>query len=327
MENYILFYGDKKPEDNILITNMFKNSRKINLCWTELDYNNDLKVIEEEIKKGIEQIIFLGLEIGWDKLILKIKENHSNLKVKVICNTMDSLLYYEYERENFFKLLELSKNKSIDDIGFLRKSQYITYSSIGYGCSHIFEDFNLDENLKEEYDKKIKIEKEKINVGIYPLNYVWNKNIFNQLCIAKFVENSVVNFNDLDPRMKEFLDTMKIDNIPNKIEKIDDKNLKDNISKNNVTVSCSFTEYMHPVFFISMELGIPCLIGNNSDFFDENSELQKYIVTTTEDNPIINAEKVNVILKQRDEIIRLYKEWKKDYSKKAKESIEQFIRK
>lgn len=27
MENYILLYGDKKPEDNICITNMFENSK------------------------------------------------------------------------------------------------------------------------------------------------------------------------------------------------------------------------------------------------------------------------------------------------------------
>ena len=328
MENYILFYGDKKPEDNILITNMFKKSKKINLCWTELDYNNDFKLIEEEIKQGIEQIIFLGLEIGWDKLILKVKENYSNVKVKVICNTMDSLLYYEYERENFFKLLELSKNKNIDDIGFLRKSQYITYSSIGYECSYILENFELDKNIEKE---KIQLEKNvengKINIGIYPLNYVWDKNIFNQLCISKFVENSVVNFNDLDSRMKEFLDTMKISNNSNKIEKVNYKCLIENIMKNDVVVSCSFTEYIHPIFFISMELGIPCLIGNNSDLFEENSKLQKYVVTTAEDNPIINAEKVNVMLKEKNEIIKLYKEWKKDYSKKAEESIEQFIRK
>ena len=69
MENYILLYGDKKPEDNICITNMFENSKPIHLGWTEFDYNHNMEIIEQSIKNGVKQIIFSGLEIGWDQLI------------------------------------------------------------------------------------------------------------------------------------------------------------------------------------------------------------------------------------------------------------------
>ena len=123
MRKYILLYGDKKPEDNICLTNMFKNNKQINLGWTEFDYNHNLKIIEELIQENIEEIIFAGLEVGWDKLIRTIKKQYPNIIIKIICNTADSLLYYEYERENFFGLLQLSKEKIIDDIAFLKKGQ------------------------------------------------------------------------------------------------------------------------------------------------------------------------------------------------------------
>ena len=61
MEKYILLYGDKKKEDNICITNMFKNTREINLGWTDFDYKNNIKIIDEEIEGGVKQIIFFGL--------------------------------------------------------------------------------------------------------------------------------------------------------------------------------------------------------------------------------------------------------------------------
>ena len=60
MKKYILLYSDKKLEDNICLTNMFKNNKKINLGWTDFDYNNNMKVINEEIGKGVKQIIGLG---------------------------------------------------------------------------------------------------------------------------------------------------------------------------------------------------------------------------------------------------------------------------
>lgn len=321
MKPYILLYGDKKPEDNICIKNMFKNHHPINIGWSDFDDNHNIKIIEEKIKDGIKQIIIAGFEIGWDKMVQTIKKNYPDISIKVICNTQDSLLYYEYERQNFFRLLELSRENVIQDIAFLRKGQYETYKNLGYKCSYLKENYILPENKK--ITKKQNDLKE---LGIYPLNYTWDKNIFNQLCIAKFVENCHLNYNNLDPRMEEFLSTMEIFSTPDRIEKIDDNIIIEKIVKNDVIIATSFTEYVHPIFLISMELGIPCLIGNNSDFFDEE-ELKQYIVSSAEDNPIINAQMVEKILEKREKIQELYKTWKEEYNKKSKYKLEEFLNK
>lgn len=321
MKDYILLYGDKKKEDNICITNMFENCKQINLGWTEFDYNHNAKIIEEAIKNGIKQIIISGFEIGWDKLVIETNKKYPKIPIKVICNTQDSLLYYEYERENFFKLLELSKKNVIKDIAFLRRGQYETYKKLGYKCSYIKENYILKQPIK--IDNK----NEKIQLGIYPLNYTWDKNIFNQLCIAKFVENCHLNYNNLDPRMEEFTNTMDICGTPEKLDDINEKCLIKCLKKNDAIVSTSFTEYVHPVFLISMELGIPCLIGNNSDFFEEDNELKKFVVTTAEDNAIINSKMVEIMLKEKEKIFELYKVWKEKYNKEAKEQLEVFLNK
>ena len=327
MKKYILLYGDKKKEDNICITNMFENTREINLGWTDFDYKNNIKIIDEEIKNGAEQIIFSGLEIGWDKLVEYLYEK--NIKVKVICNTLDSLLYYEYERNNFFRLLELSKEGKIEEIAFLRKGQYEVYKSLGYKCSYLMENYILKEEKKTKIKNREEVNKQKeeklINIGIYPLNYTWDKNIFNQLCIGKMVDNSNINYNELDERMTDFLNTMEIKSTVDKIENINEDELINKVIKNDINISLSFTEYFHPVFFISMELGIPCIIGNTSDLFDDNEILNKYIVTKIEDNPIENGKIVEECLNNKEIVIEEYKKWKEEYNKKAKQNIEQFL--
>ena len=303
---------------------MFENNKQINLGWTDFDYNHNIKIIEELIKDGIEQIIFSGLEIGWDKLIKNIKEKYPNLVIKVICNTADSLLYYEYERNNFFKLLELSKNGVIEDIAFLKRGQYVTYSNLGYKCSYLMQNYILDSKFKRQKKEQNEI----IDIGIYPLNYTWDKNIFNQLCIGKMIENANINYNLLDMRMQEFLETMDIQSKPDKIEKIDEQNIIRRVVKNDINISCSFTDYFHTLFFISMEQEIPCIIGNTSDLFkDEGEELKSYIVTTAEDNPIVNAEIIEKCLENKEKVVDLYKKWKKEYNKEALESIRTFLEK
>lgn len=323
MKKYILLYGDKKPEDNICIKNMFSNNKKINLGWTDFDKNNNMKIIDELIKEGIEQIIFLGLEIGWDKQVKNIKEKNPSIIIKVICNTSDSLLYYEYERNNFFRMLELSKDGIIDDIAFLKKGQYKVYSKLGYKCSYLMQNYNLEKNEKAE----AKNQNEKINIGIYPLNYTWDKNIFNQLCIGKMVENSNINYNMLDERMKDFLETMKIKNTEDKIENIEENEILKKVIKNDIIISCSFTEYFHTLFFISMENNVPCIIGNTSDLFDENEELKEYVVTEAEDNAIINGKLVKKCLENKEKVIRLYNSWKQKYNKLADENKQAFLEK
>lgn len=320
MSDYILLYGEKKLEDNICIKNMFKNTRKINLGWIDLDYVSNMKIIDEEVEKGIKQIIFFGMEIGWKKLIKDVKEKYNDIKIKVICNTSDSLLYYDYERNNFFDLLELSKMGIISQIAFLRKGQYSTYSKIGYNCCYLKENYvlTLENGLKKENNNK--------SIGIYPLNYTWDKNIFNQLCIAKFIDNSLLNYNRLDERMEDFLATMKIKSSPVEIKEINEENIAKEIIKNDVIIATTFTEYFHPVFFISMELGIPCLVGNTVDFWEnENNELRSYLVTETEDNPIVNAEKIKRILSNKEKILELYANWKKQYNKEVEKNINEFL--
>lgn len=323
MRKYILLYGDKKPEDNVCLTNMFKNNKQINLGWTEFDYNHNLKIIEELIQESIEEIIFAGLEVGWDKLIRTIKEQYPNIIIKIICNTADSLLYYEYERKNFFRLLQLSKEKIIDDIAFLKKGQYEVYNSLGYNCSYLRQNFILNNKEKEEKKK----ENNTIDIGIYPLNYTWDKNIFNQLCIGKMIDNANIKYNLLDERMKDFLDTMNIKSTEDKIENIEEKDIKTKVAKNDINISCSFTEYFHTIFFISMEQEVPCIIGNTSDLFEEDEELKKYVVTVAEDNPIINSEIIKKCLNNKEKVIKLYREWKQNYNEIAKQSIEAFIAK
>ncbi len=323
MKKYIVLYGNKKPEDNLEITNIFESTEEIHLGWTDFDYHYNTKIIQKHIQEGIKQIIFSGLEVGWDKLIKEIKQKNPEITIKVICNTQDSLLYYEYERQNFFRLLAIAKEGIVDNIAFFRKGQYETYQNLGYPCSYLKENYILEES------KKIEIKKPngRIDLGIYPLNYTWDKNIFNQLCIAKFIENCNLNYNNLEERMSDFLNTMEITNSPDKIEKVEEKELIKKLSKNDVIVATSFTEYVHPIFFISMELGIPCLIGNNSDFFGNHEELKKYVVTNAEDNAIINSEIVKNMIENKEKIQELYKDWKEDYNQQAQKSIEEFINK
>ena len=75
----------------------------------------------------------------------------------------------------------------------------------------------------------------------------------------------------------------------------------------------------------SFELGVPCIIGNNTDFFLNNEKLNDLIVVKEEDSIDEIYEKINTCLEKKDEIMKLYKEWKKDYSVQVEKLKEDFL--
>lgn len=321
--NYLLLYGNKKMEDNICIPFMFDNIEQIPLGWIDKDKINIKKIIDKNIKENnIKQFIFWGLEVGWKDVIKNVKNEHNDIKIKVICNTSDALLYYDYERENFFDLLELSKQKYIDDIAFLKKGTYEVYRKLGYECSYILENIILSAdkiNIENKENEKA------LNIGIYPLNYTWDKNIYNQLSVGKFIEKSNINYQLLDKKMAEFLRIMKIDSNPDEIKEMDAYKIASIISKNDINISCNFTDYVHPIALISMECGIPCIIGDNSELYSDT--LKDYLIVHSEDNPVKIYSKIEKAIKDKEEIIIEYIKWKLEYNIRSKNSIELFINK
>lgn len=315
---YLLLYGDKKEEDNILIPFMFENYQNIPLGWIEKDRELIKNIINQRILEGIEQFIFWGLEIGWSDVIKTIKKQHSKIKIKIICNTSDALLYYDYERENFFELLSLSKEGLVDNIAFLQKGMYETYRKLGYESSYVLENISLEKNKIKFEDN---IEK---SVGIYQLNYTWDKNIYNQLSVGKFINGMTIKYNPLDKKMDEFLKIMKINSKKDEIKEMDAYKIANIISKNIVNISCDFTDYVHPIALISMECGIPCVIGDTSCLF-ETKKLQEYLVIHSEDNPIKISDKIMSVINNSKDIMMEYKKWKIDYNQRSKQSIVNFL--
>ncbi|MEG1705451.1 MAG: hypothetical protein RR290_02620 [Clostridia bacterium] len=328
-ENYITVHGKKKSEDIIMLKYMFKNLRKLGEVWSKSDFKYAMKYLESEIlKSNLKQIVFFGVEYGWKNVIKKIKENHKEIKIKVICNTSSALLYYDYERNNFFEMLALQKEGIIDNIAFLKKDMYECYTKLGYNTSYLKENIVVNKKLYDKCinsNKNIKKNSKLINIGIYILNYVWDKNIFNQLSVAKFVENSNINYFSLDERMDDFLKNMKIMNKSVQINEILEKNVIKELVKNDINVSCTFTEYFHVIPLLSLECLVPCIVGNNSYLFSD--ELKEYIVIDSEDNPIEISEKIKKCLENKEKIIQLYKEWKFKYNEESKISINEFLNK
>ena len=71
-------------------------------------------------------------------------------------------------------------------------------------------------------------------------------------------------------------------------------------------------------------MGVPCLLGNNNDYF-VGTELGKYVILEREDDPVYIKEKIVNAINNTDRIMNLYREWKVDFDEKCEQNVKDFI--
>ena len=128
---------------------------------------------------------------------------------------------------------------------------------------------DIRERLVKEYsekqDGKRKVEK---HIGIYVDNDEWYTNIYNTISTVVFIENSVLNYNLLNDRFLEFIETYNIKSNPSIFSYASIERTMKEFLKNDIILDFKFTNNFNYNFLLSAELQIPVAIGNTTDYFE-----------------------------------------------------------
>ena len=108
------------------------------------------------------------------------------------------------------------------------------------------------------------------------------------------------------------------------IKVIKTKDLTSTLSDNDINLYVNFCDTNYALILESMDKGIPCILGN-TDFFDNNKLLKDSLVLKSDDNINEIKEKINEVKKNKSKILKEYNIFRKKYSKKAKESLDELF--
>lgn len=376
-KNTIIFYTDKSKEEAIVIENIFKDYKKVLLypIWNRefeyLKHNNifsyhlkDLSInqIESELREYIEseniqtsnlQVIFYGINQYIVESIKYIKEKYSDIKIKVISDIYEGILFNHPEFNSFFEILKLLKTNEIYKLYFMKKSIANTYKNLGYNVGYLMQNYKLSEEEKvksdniytnelnneenaenkknkEELDKSEKISDLKIKIGYFNLDDVWNKNVYNTISVAKMIDGSVLNFHMTHPKEFEFAQKLEINANIKYLGLNLENQLISNIKKNDLIIDLDFTSNVNLSILIAMELKKLVFLGNIQNLFDDlNFKYKELIVTNREDDPNVNSKCIKEIYLQKninkDKLKQAIYDWKQEYNKLANQNLEMLI--
>ena len=263
-----------------------------------------VKNIIEVINNKNVQLILLDYDEVYRKIIPYIRKNR---KIKWVIKNGLAAMTDGAVRATFSNLMEFCDRNLISCIGCIDNGAYEVLKNAGFNTKRIILD------IKEEKNKA----KKSNSIGIIGNDYNPNHNTYNQLTAVTMVDYDYVKILKNMPATGDFI---KFFDIKEQEVETYEELLKDNF----INLYCNFTCTIDEVILTSMDNGVPCLLGN-TDIFDNYKVLKQYLVLDSDDDVNEMAQKIEKVKKNSDKIMDEYKKFRKDYTKKSKESIEQFI--
>lgn len=226
-------------------------------------------------------------------------------KIDILFTTDLSSLSSDVMLDVHNKILELCADGRINKLGIL--------------------DPNLYTLIKDKFEKTYLIkldepvlENNRLTQGVGLVNkcYEEKHSYFNELSAINMLDE-IANVTDIDKVTKGF---MKRFNINYK----ECESRLDVIRRSEVTLNINFADMANSYFLNSMDMGIPCIIGNNYILNGYKNLADKIQVKSDDDINEI-AEKIKYVRDNKDEILKEYAIFREEYTKSAKESIRNFI--
>lgn len=260
----------------------------------------DREDLATEINEKYDNLILYSYYDQFNELLPLIKKT---VKRKWIVDFSVSALSITYIFQNLTQLLEYQDRGLIDTIASMQYSLYTTFKD---RMSYIVLD----------YENKSKESKED-RIGILNKDYEDIANFYNQIsgvAISKIKKARVINaINQTHAFARDF-------NVELEIE----KDLEKLIYGNKVNLDVEFSDISPITFIMSMDAGIPCILGNTPLL--ENSELEKMLVVDSDDDVEEIKNKINYALDNTDKIMKTYEKWRADYRKLSSKTIEEFMK-
>ena len=289
------------------------------------------KVLDEIVKNNkIETVIFSQMVDGWEDLIKELHRAKKELKIKVIwhANNYETISDYTWNLKK--ELISMYNDGYVCALGFVKKTMAEFYKNRGYNAYYFSnnvnsninqneKEYNKEEKRKEEYKEKSK----EIKIGLYNAHSREIKNIFTQMLATKFFENAVVDIVPSSEQIEEYakMNNMKYTNVSYFIPTDE---LMERIKQNDINVYATFTECAPMFPMESFESGVPCIIGNNNDYF-KGSKLRDYVCVNREDDPFEIYNKIKEVIENKEEVMELYKKWKVNFNIENEKLVKKFI--
>ena len=286
----------------------------------ELYRKKDIKKVAYGIiKTGVKQVIFSAMPKGGPELAAYLHKIAPNLKIKVFWHGSMSQVLDEYGWGIHKQITHLHKKGVITAFATCKESLYEFYREHGFNVYFITNSY-LTKKTSDNEQKRTKTK-----IGIYAADSTnWRKNVLTQIVAASELKGKVVvDIVPISEPTEVFAKELGLE-VTGVCGNIPHDELIERMSHNDVNLYVTYSECSPVLPLESLEVGVPCITGNNHHYFMD-SPLEDYLVVDNEIDLDLIVDKIQKCIKNKKEVMKHYNTFRKENSSRAEKQLREFL--
>lgn len=264
-------------------------------------------------------IVIQGLPRTYHYLIRAVRKTTPHIPVYAIYHGNFLHMREEYEWAVFKTIKDLHASGDIAKVGFVKKGMAEIMSSTGMKSAFIM---NLVRRIPDAPSQPLA---DGVHVAIWGLpDWSWKKSPYAMQAALMLVPGAIGHVYNVSPRAHEFGDLMGI-HATYTTEAIPNNQVIRTMSQMHLNLYVTLTECAPMMPLESLSVGTPCLFGPTTHYFLDHEYLRSRLVVPSPDHAEVIAEKVNLTLAERSQVIEAYRVYAPDYNHRAFQALSEFL--
>ena len=269
---------------------------------------------------GCSKVVISGFPVSYRYLVLALKQRHPKIRIFIIYHGHYNQYREDYDRLSYSTMLNLAKAGKVDKLGFV-KAGMAEVVSAGAGVKTAFL-MNWVEQIPEKPSQPWDGGP---HLGMWLLwSGNWQKPPFTMLASSLLIPGSVIHGADTDERMKEYIQLMNI-RAEFAGRPLPRAELLEAMSKMHLNLYVTFHECAPMLPLESLSVGVPCLLGPVSHYFEDEPYLHQRLVVPYPDRAEVVAAYAQRAIDEREKIISAYKQYAPEYHQRCKILLQNFL--
>ncbi|WP_312430852.1 hypothetical protein [Achromobacter sp.] len=288
------------------------------LLTDEVTPEDGESIAQRLLARRPQAVVLQGFPFTYQHLVQALHRQAPDLPIHVVWHGTFMQAPEDYAWRSFRLMCALHRQGKIRRIGLVKKGQEQILRHRGIDAHYLL---NMYRVMPEAATN---VAVAPIKLGIWSISELKHKPPYEMLAAASTIEGAQVVGSVASERMLEFC---KEFGVAHRFlgRMVPQAEMPAQLATTHLNLYVTLNECAPMLPLESFGAGVPCIVGPNTPYFENNPYLQSRLIVPVPDDAYAIAQKIKLALSERDQIIAAYREYAVEHNAESALTLQRFL--
>lgn len=288
------------------------------LLTDELTPDDGESIAERLLKRCPTVVVLQGFPFSYQHLVQALNRLAPDLPIHVVWHGTFMQATEDYAWRSFRLMCALQKQGKIRRIGCVKKGQEKILRHRGLDAHYLL---NMYRAIPEGVAA---VPVTPIKLGIWSISELRHKPPYEMLAAASMIKGAQVVGSVASERMLDFCKEFGLaQSFLGRM--VPQAEMPAQLATTHLNLYVTLNECAPMLPLESFAAGVPCIVGPNTPYFENHTYLQSRLVVAVPDDAYAIAQKIELALAERDQIVSAYREYAIEHNAESALTLQRFL--